>query len=767
MFQLSVGVMLAQQTSQPSPPALPLAFPGAEGYGKYTSGGRGGKVMVVTNLQDNGPGSFRAAAEAKGKRVIVFALSGTIHLERPLTIRGDVTIAGQTAPGDGICLADHPVGLGGDNAVIRYLRFRMGDRNEKNEMVDGNGGNDAFGFTRRKNVIIDHCSMSWSTDEAFSVYSGDSTTLQWNLIAEPLNYSYHFEKGDKDFEHHGFGAIWGGNHFSAHHNLFAHCQNRTPRFNGIRTSPEEFADYRNNVIYNWGGNNIYAGEGGRYNIVGNYFKYGPDTKNSVRSRIVNPGRTPTIPYGQWYVNGNYVDEAPTVSKDNRLGIHFNNEVDEAAKSAIVVDAAFSAEPIPAQSAEAAFTAVLQQAGASFRRDTLDARIVRDVQQRTGKFIDVQGGFPHGTPYEISKIAWPVLQSLPSKPDRDQDGMPDDWEIKMGLNPDDPRDAAACKLHSWYTNIEVYINSLTEQDTPFTAANEYNKLIKTYPGIRLVEEMRSPAIAEKRNIVYCRQGQRDLLTDAFYPAGKSKVKRKAIIIVHGGGWRSGNRQLHYPLAQRLAALGYVCFTPEYRLSGEALYPAAVLDLKACVRWARQVARQYDLDTAAIVVLGHSAGGELAAFLGVTNGNAAFEDKVCNASCKAVVNAVIDIDGTLSFVHPESGEGDDSKKISAATAWLGSMKKDNPALWTAASPLTHAGPQTPPVLFLNSSVDRMHAGRDDFAKVLDQYHIYHVTKTFQGAPHSFCLFEPWFSEMVTDIDAFVQKVFKGDSSSKKRK
>src|SRR2546423_1879762 len=245
----------------------PIAFPGAEGFGKYATGGRGGEIMIVSNLNDQGKGSFREAVQSKKPAIILFTVSGTIHLNSRLSINSNKTIAGQTAPGGGICLADYPVFLGGNNIIVRYIRFRMGDKNQRGGMVDGNGGDDAFGGTRRNNIIIDHCSMSWSTDEVFSVYAGDSTTLQWNLIAEPLNYSYHFETGDKDYEHHGYGGIWGGKHLSAHHNLFAHCANRTPRFDGIRNSPLENVDYRNNVIYNWGGNNVYAGEGGNYNIV--------------------------------------------------------------------------------------------------------------------------------------------------------------------------------------------------------------------------------------------------------------------------------------------------------------------------------------------------------------------------------------------------------------------------------------------------------------------------------------------------------------------
>lgn len=457
IFCFSFILGIAQQKGE-----MPVAFPGAEGFGKYTTGGRGGKVYIVSNLNDNGPGSLREAAVAKGKRIIVFAVSGTIHLESKISIKGDVTIAGQTAPGDGICLADQPVSLGGDNIIIRYLRFRMGDKYQKGGMVDGNGGDDAFSGSRKKNIIIDHCSMSWSTDEVFSVYAGDSTTLQWNIIAEPLNYSYHFETGDKDYEHHGYGGIWGGSHLSAHHNLFAHCVSRNPRFNGTRLgATQEFADFRNNVIYNWGHNNVYGGEAGNYNIVNNYYKYGPSTSKAVRYRIANPSRTATIGFGQWFVNGNYVDEANDVSKNNWLGIHMPKEGTEADKKALVQDKAFAAESIPVQTAIEAYEAVVKQGGASFRRDTMDERIINDVKNRTGRIIDVQGGFPHGTGYELTTNAWPALKSLPAPPDTDKDGMPDEWEKKNGLNPTDATDAKKETLHKFYTNIEVYINSLVK------------------------------------------------------------------------------------------------------------------------------------------------------------------------------------------------------------------------------------------------------------------------------------------------------------------
>lgn len=462
-FVLIITNSCAQPISgAPSISDAPIAFPGAEGFGKYTTGGRGGKVHIVTNLNDNGPGSFRDAAEAKGKRIIVFAVSGTIHLQTKLSIKGDATIAGQTAPGDGICIADNSVSLGGDNIIVRYMRFRMGDKYQKGGMVDGNGGDDAFGAGKRKHIIVDHCSMSWSTDEVCSVYGGDSTTLQWNIISEPLNYSYHFETGDKDYEHHGYGGIWGGNRLSAHHNLFAHCLSRNPRFNGTRLgAAKELVDFTNNVIYNWGHNTAYGGEAGNYNIVNNYFRYGPGTVKSVRYRIINPSKTDVLGFGKWYVAGNYVDEARDVSKNNWLGIDMPKGATDDDKKEAVIDKPHFVEMTPFETAEHAYKAVLENVGASHSRDTMDVRIINDVKNRTGRFIDVQGGYPHGTEYELTVNAWPALKSLPAPADADKDGMPDEWETKHNLNPQDASDAAAFKLHKQYTNIEVYINSLVK------------------------------------------------------------------------------------------------------------------------------------------------------------------------------------------------------------------------------------------------------------------------------------------------------------------
>jgi pectate lyase len=460
IFVFLFSVFCAQTLICSTLNAQAIAFPTAEGFGKYTSGGRGGEVIKVTNLNDDGPGSFRAAATKKGARIIVFDISGTIHLQTKLTILGNATIAGQTAPGDGICIADQSVGLGGDNIIVRYLRFRLGDKFQRGEMVDGNGSDDAFGGNKRNHIIIDHCSLSWSNDEVFSVYGGDSTTLQWNLIAEPLNYSYHFEKGDKDFEKHGYGGIWGGAHLSAHHNLFAHCVSRNPRFNGARLgASEEFVDFTNNVIYNWQHNSVYGGEEGKYNLVNNYYRPGPSTSASVAKRIVNPSVNETRGLGMFYVNGNKVDGNETVTQSNKLGIEFDAKITTAQKEAAIVFTPFNTISIQVQDAQAAYDAVLNKVGASFKRDTLDERIIQDVVNKKGKIIDVQGNYPHGTDFELTKQAWPNLKTQAALIDSDDDGMPDSWETEMKLNPY-KADASLYTLSKLYTNIEMYLNTIT-------------------------------------------------------------------------------------------------------------------------------------------------------------------------------------------------------------------------------------------------------------------------------------------------------------------
>ena len=294
------------------------------------------------------------------------------------------------------------------------------------------------------------------------------------------------------------------------------------------------------------------------------------------------------------------------------------------------------------------------------------------------------------------------------------------------------------------------------DTSYSLYSAYTGTIKSNPEATFVKELGSSSVIEEKNITYCNNGKRKLLLDAFYPRQKISGKRIAVIIVHGGGWRTGSKTLHHPLAQRLAAMGYVCFTPEYRLSTEALYPAGVFDIKSAIRWVRKNAIKYNIDENKIVVSGHSAGGELAAMMGATNGIRSFEGDGCDKNISSNVNAVIDMDGLLAFIHPESGEGDDSKRTSAATNWFGYSKIENPEYWKQGSPLTHVGSHTPPTLFLNSNVARMHAGRDDYIKILNEFAIYTAVKTFD-APHSFVLFEPWFTPTLQTMDAFLKRVF----------
>lgn len=454
------------------------AFPGAEGAGKYTTGGRGTATTPTTlyevnNLNDdNNPGSLRYALNQNvAYRTIVFRVSGTIHLNSKLNIKANTTIAGQTAPGDGICLADHPVVISGDNVIVRYIRVRMGDKNQNQGMVDGSGGDDAFGNLGNKNIILDHCSVSWSSDEALTIYRGDSITVQWCFVSEPLNYSYHFEAGGTDYQEHGYGGIWGSRHGSFHHNLIAHAKGRLPRFAGSSTYPpgtagQENADFRNNVIYNWISYSTNGGEGGNYNVVNNYYKYGPSTSTGnsagvpVRSQIMNPSKSTDLPYPKIYLTGNYVDGYSAATTANWKGIAMSGG-SLADTNQSKVNTPFSILPIAEQTATDAYEHVLNFGGCRLpNRDTLDERIANNVRNRTGRVIDVQGGYPHGTPYAQTVNAWPTLQSATAPTDTDHDGMPDQWEIAHGLNPNSSADRSGIATNG-YTNLENYLNYLAD------------------------------------------------------------------------------------------------------------------------------------------------------------------------------------------------------------------------------------------------------------------------------------------------------------------
>jgi len=296
-----------------------------------------------------------------------------------------------------------------------------------------------------------------------------------------------------------------------------------------------------------------------------------------------------------------------------------------------------------------------------------------------------------------------------------------------------------------------------KDTSYNIQNEYRKHIKNYPQLKIAEGFSYPSVKEEKDLVYCSMNKRQLKMDVFSPVAKTTVLKTAIIFIHGGGWRSGDKSMHHPLMQKLALLGYVCFTPEYRLSTEALYPAAVYDVKSAIRWVRKNAAKYHIDPNKIVIAGHSAGGELAAFMGATNGMKAYEGNGCYKEISSKVNAVIDLDGTLSFYLPADAVPDETKGPSAGTYWFGYKKTENIELWKEASPLKHVGRHTPPFQFINSSVERMHTGREDFIAVLKKYNTYAEVNTLEGSPHTFLLFHPWFDTTVVYMDRFLKKVF----------
>jgi len=444
-------------------PALQVlkAFPGAEGFGANVTGGRGGQVIYVTNLNDNGAGSLRAALGTAGARIIMFKVAGRINLNSRLNItQGNVTIAGHTAPGDGICIAGNTVYVGADNVIIRHLRFRMGDLNDVQD--------DAIWGRRQQNIIIDHCSMSWSTDETGSFYDNENFTLQWCILSESLRVSVH-EKGS-----HGYLGIWGGRRASFHHNLLAHHDSRNPRFCGSRYSNrpnDELVDFRNNVIFNWGSNSGYAGEGGSYNMVNNYYKPGASSSNSAR--IFQPNADdgnnsqPAGVWGKFYVAGNYMvnsSGAPntTVINDNWTAIHPNPS--SKSKSELRSDVEFAKGDIVTHTAQEAFELVLAHGGASFRRDATDARVTNEVRLGlTPARASGGGGTKAGLIDTQADVGgWDNYTYNPADvpTDTDGDGIPDEWELAYGLNPNSSADGSTKTLSGGtYTNLDVYLYDL--------------------------------------------------------------------------------------------------------------------------------------------------------------------------------------------------------------------------------------------------------------------------------------------------------------------
>jgi hypothetical protein len=438
----------------------PLAFPGAEGGGKYTTGGRGGKILFVENLNDSGTGSLRKAVEAKGSRTIVFRVSGTIELEKSINIKNDsITIAGQTAPGDGICLKNYGIQVEADNLIIRYIRVRPGNES-KLEM-------DAISGINHKNIIIDHCSFSWSNDETASFYNNSNFTMQWCIISESLNASSH-HKGE-----HGYGGIWGGNNASFHHNLLSDHNSRNPRFCGSRYTnkpEEEKVDFRNNVIYNWGNNSAYGGEEGNYNLVNNYYKPGPATDKKCSKRILQLTQSffdprynqDSLGAGKFYIKGNVVEGFPEVTKNNwKYGVQ-GEDVTEIVKAKSKLKKPVSHTKIRTQSASCAFKDVLSYAGASVRRDAVDSRIVEETRTGIEKYGETFHGGKKGiidSPFEVG--GWPVLKQETAPADSDNDGMADDWEVLKGLNPNNQLDGNSYTLSKKITNLEMYLSFIVD------------------------------------------------------------------------------------------------------------------------------------------------------------------------------------------------------------------------------------------------------------------------------------------------------------------
>jgi len=298
------------------------------------------------------------------------------------------------------------------------------------------------------------------------------------------------------------------------------------------------------------------------------------------------------------------------------------------------------------------------------------------------------------------------------------------------------------------------------DTSYTTYSAYNKLKKDYSFIEIAQTEIPAGVKVVKNLVYLKRGQRELHVDIYLPTPEEN-NHAAVIMIHGGGWRTGNKNMEHPLALKLAEAGYTAFAVEYRLSPEARYPAGVLDLKAAVKWIKANKEIYNIDTNRIAVMGSSAGGTLAALLGTTGDNQLYSEPEIIPGYSSAVNAIVDIDGILDFTHPaESGKDTIPSKPSAGKAWFGYSFADKPELWIEASPLTYAGENTPPIIFINSADDRFHAGRYEFIKKITPYNIYNEVKTIPQTPHTFWLFHPWFEETADYSITFLNKIFAGE-------
>jgi hypothetical protein len=457
---------------------LVRAFPGAEGGGMYTTGGRGGKVIKVTNLNDSGTGSLRAALSESGPRTIVFDVSGVIELKSRLNINnGDVTIAGQTAPGDGICLKNYSTVVNASNVIIRFIRFRMGD--------EANFEDDALWGRFTRDIIIDHCSMSWSTDECSSFYANENFTMQWCILSESLRNSVH-DKGT-----HGYGGVWGGVNASYHHNLLAHHDSRNPRFDSGEvygtpsqplTTDKRAVDFRNCVVYNYSNYPAYGGDGQKINFVGNYYKWGPATINGPDANTNGKKRgyfylvggiSGGVDYGCPHIymgeNTNYLHTDGTfdhVNSDNWAGISYSSDPGSTTVKKLTTPVSIAPNGTPARvtthTSATGFEKVLAHAGASLKRDEVDKRAVNDTRNGTATCMNGGNGSLNGLIDTQAAVGgWPTYKSERPRKDSDEDGIPDAWEDAFGLDKYSAVDGNTKTLdpRGRYTNLEMYLHYL--------------------------------------------------------------------------------------------------------------------------------------------------------------------------------------------------------------------------------------------------------------------------------------------------------------------
>ena len=456
------------------PQASIPAFPGAEGGGAYTSGGRGGRVYVVTSLADSGPGTFREACEAGGARTIVFNVSGIIRLNSPISLRAPyVTIAGQTAPGDGVCITGASFHIDTHDVIIRYMRFRRG-------MTDVAFRDDALGGNAVGNIIIDHCSCMWGLDENISLYrhmyqpKGSDKRMKLSTVNVTIQHTISAEA--LDTYNHAFGSTIGGHHTLFARNLFACNISRN-----CSVGMDGDFNFVNNVIFNWWNRTIDGGDNNsRYNIIGNYFKPGPMTPKDapISYRIIKPetGRSPETRtlYGKAYVAGNVVEGNERVTLDNWDG--GVQPPERKALEDIRMKIPFAMPGVTLTDARTAYRQVLEEVGASLPvRDAVDCRIIRSVATGEATFVEEAAQFISNSPYikrrlsddsyrqgiitDIRQVGGlPIYKGKPYL-DSDRDGMPDAWEEERGLNPHDASDAASDRDNDGYTNIEEFINGV--------------------------------------------------------------------------------------------------------------------------------------------------------------------------------------------------------------------------------------------------------------------------------------------------------------------